>query len=94
MPIRLPEPIWPSWVLSVASSMMSIKVFAPSFMLASGTPSMLPERSSTNTMSVGLETISGAAVNASVTRKEPSQGIRSVLITLLEFVTPMRVTSF
>ena len=53
IPIRLPEPIYPSCTPSVASSMMSIKVLAPSFMLASGAPAMLPERSSTSTMSVG-----------------------------------------
>lgn len=89
MPRRLPEPIWPSWLLSVASSMMSMKVLAPSFMAARGVPIMLPERSSTSTMSVGLEMISGAAVRARVTRRAPPQGMRSVLMTLLEFVTPI-----
>ena len=93
-PIRLPEPIWPSLVLSVASSMRSIKVLAPSFKFASGLPVMLPERSRTRTISVGLETMSGAAVSARVTRRAPSQRMRSVLMTLLEFVTPMCVTSF
>ncbi len=55
---------------------------------------MLPERSSASTISVGLVRISGAAVGASVTRKEPSQAMRSALRTLFELVTPMRVTSF
>ena len=53
IPILLPEPICPSIVPSVASSMMSMKVLAPAFMLASGAPLILPERSSTSTMSVG-----------------------------------------
>ena len=44
---------------------MSMNVFAPAFMLASGTPLILPEQSSTRAMSVGLETMSGAAVSAS-----------------------------
>ena len=55
---------------------------------------MLPERSRISTISVGLETISGAAVSARVTRSAPSQVMLSVLITLLEFVTPICVTSF
>ena len=53
IPIRLPMPMLPSWVPSVASSMISINVLAPAFMLASGAPDMLPERSSTSAMSVG-----------------------------------------
>ena len=63
-------------------------------MLASGVPVMLPERSSTSAMSVGLVMISGAAVRARVTRKDPSQSIRSWLMTLFEFVIPIRITSF
>ena len=55
---------------------------------------MLPERSSTSAMSVGLVMISGAAVRARVTRKDPSQSIRSWLMTLFEFVIPIRITSF
>ena len=74
--------------------MMSMKVFAPVFMLVSGVPVILPERSSTSAMSVGVEIISGAAVRASVTFREPSQSILSALITLLEFVIPIRITSF
>ncbi len=66
MPMRLPEPICPSGAPPVASLMISINVFAPSFKLASAEPLMLPERSSTSTISVGLETISGAAVSDSV----------------------------
>src|SRR5699024_5961105 len=61
MPILLPEPICPSCPLSVASSMMSINVLAPALRLARGGPAILPERSRTRTMSVGLEAISGAA---------------------------------
>ena len=91
--IRLPEPI-SSGAPPVASAMMSIKVLDPSFMLLRGTPAMLPERSSSSTMSVGFEMISGAAVSARVTRRDPSQLIRSVLINLFEPVTPICVTSF
>ena len=47
--------------------MISMKAFAPSFRLASAEPAMLPERSSTSTISVGLAMISGAAVSDSVT---------------------------
>ena len=89
MAMRLPEPMLPLWEPPVASAMISIKVLAPSFMLASGVPVMLPERSKTRTMSVGLATMSGAAVRARVTFREPSQSIRSVLMTLFEFVTPI-----
>ena len=89
MPIWLPKPIWPLAVPPVDSAMMSMKVLAPVFILASGVPVMLPERSSTRTMSVGFAIISGAAVSASVTRREPSQSIRSRFISLLEFVTPI-----
>ena len=67
MPMRLPEPICPSAAPSVASSMMSMKVSAPAFMLARGRPVMLPDRSRTRTMSVGLDMMSGAAVRARVT---------------------------
>ena len=66
-----------------------MNVFTPSFMLASGVPAMLPERSRTSAISVGLVIISGAAVSASVTLSDPSQSILSVLITLLELVRPI-----
>ena len=91
MPIRLPEPICPLAVPPVDSAMMSIKVLAPVFMLESGVPVMLPERSSTRTISVGLVIISGAAVSASVTRSDPSQSILLRFISLLELVTPICV---
>lgn len=71
IPMRLPEPIFPSWLLSVASSIISIKVFAPAFILARGDPVILPERSSTKTISVGFEAMSGAAESARVTFKVP-----------------------
>ena len=73
MAIRLPDPIVPSCVLSVASSMMSIKVSAPDFIFASGLPAMLPERSSTRTISTGLLVISGAAASERIIWKRPSQ---------------------
>lgn len=75
IPMRLPDPIWPSSAPSVASSIMSMNVLAPIFMFAKGAPVMLPERSSTKTISVGFETMSGAAVKASDTRRDPSQEI-------------------
>ena len=56
---------------------------------AGGVPVMLPERSNTSAISVGLVTMSGAAVRAKVTFREPSQSIRSALRTLLEFVIPI-----
>ena len=65
--MRLPEPIWPSCVPSVASSIMSINAFAPFFRFASALPAILPDRSRISTMSVGFDTISGAAVNDSFT---------------------------
>lgn len=74
MPMRLPEPIFQS-ELSVDSSIISMNVFAPAFIFASGAPVMLPERSKTSTISVGFETISGVAVSASVTFNVPSQSI-------------------
>ena len=89
MPMRLPEPISPEPEPPVDSEMMSINVFAPSFMSASGAPLMLPEQSSASTMSVGLVTISGAAVRARVILNEPSQHIAAVSATLLELVTPI-----
>lgn len=58
-------------------------------MLASGLPVMLPERSNTRTMSVGLEEISGAAANAKVTFNVPLQSMRSTLICLFELVIPI-----
>ena len=89
IPIRLPDPICPSWALSVASSIISINVFAPAFILARGDPAMLPERSSTRAMSVGFEEISGAAERARVTFSIPWQSIRLTLICLFEFVIPI-----
>ena len=94
MPMRLPEPIWPLAVPPVASAMISINVFAPVFILARGVPAILPERSNTRTISVGLEMISGAAVRESVTRRDPSQSMRVALMTLFEFVTPIVLPSF
>ena len=91
MPMRLPEPISPDAWPPVDSEMISINVLAPVFMLASGSPVMLPDRSSTRAMSVGLVTISGAAVSARVTFRDPSQSMRSILITLLELVIPIVV---
>ena len=55
MPMRLPEPISPSGCPPVDCEMMSMKVLAPVFMLASGVPAILPERSRIRAMSVGLE---------------------------------------
>ena len=88
-PMRLPEPIWPSAAPPVASARMSMKVFAPSFMLARGVPAMLPERSRTRAMSVGLAMMLGAAVSARVTCRDPSQSTRRTLTVLLAFVTPI-----
>ena len=65
--MRLPEPICPSCVPSVASSMMSINALAPFFRFANALPAMLPERSRISTMSVGFDTISGSAVKDSRT---------------------------
>ena len=90
IPMRLPEPICPSLFPSVASSMISMKVLAPSFMLASGVPLMLPERSSTRTMSAGFSKISGAAVIARETLAVPSHFMVSTLIFLLELMMPIR----
>ena len=50
---------------------------------------MLPERSRTKTISVGLEEISGAAESASVTFSVPLQLICVASICLLELVTPI-----
>ena len=41
--------------------MMSMNVLTLAFRAAKGSPSMLPEQSSTMTMSAGLETMSGPA---------------------------------
>lgn len=51
------------------------------------------ERSSTSAISVGLVIISGAAVSARVTRRVPSQSIRSTLTVLLELVMPIQNAS-
>ncbi len=59
MPIRLPEPICPSGVPSVASSIISINLLAPLFKLSSGLPAMLPDLSRIRTISVGEVVISG-----------------------------------
>ena len=59
----------------VDSEMISIKVLAPTFISAKGAPLMLPERSSTRTISVGFSTISGAAVRARVILKVSPQHI-------------------
>ena len=91
MAIRLPEPIFPSWELSVASSIMSIKVFAPIFMFSRGTPAILPERSRTRAISVGLDAMSGAAARARVTVRVPSQLIWVWEICLLEFTIPIKL---
>lgn len=55
---RDPEPICPSCVPSVASSIISINGLAPFFRFARAQPAMLPERSKISTISVGLDTIS------------------------------------
>ena len=68
---------------------MDQDAFAPSFILASGSPAILPERSSIRTMSVGLDTISGAAVSDSKILKEPPHSIFDKFSSLLEFVTPI-----
>ena len=94
IPMRLPAPISPVGWPPVDWAMISINVFAPAFILTSGVPAILPERSRTRAISTGLDMISGAAVSASVTFKEPSQSICWVLITLFEFVIPIRITSF
>ena len=94
IPMWLPEPIFPSWELSVDSSIISIKVFAPSFILARGLPVMLPERSSTRTMSVGLEEISGAAESPRVTFTIPSQSILETSISLFAFVMPITLPPY
>ena len=74
--------------------MISIKVFAPAFILARGGPAILPERSSTRAISTGFDIISGAAVRASVTFSVSPHAICPVLSTLFEFVIPIRITSF
>ena len=74
--------------------MMSMNVFAPTFILASGVPAILPERSKTRTMSVGFEEISGLAARASVTFNVPLQSIWSTLICLFELVTAHMVASY
>ena len=74
--------------------MISMNVSAPAFILVSGVPVILPERSSTSAISVGLVTISGAAVSARVTRRVPSHSIRSTLIVLLELVMPIQKPPF
>ena len=89
IPMELPFPIVPSWEPSVAWSMMSIKALAPSFMFSSGLPAMLPERSSTSTISVGLDEISGEAESARVTFSVPSQSICVTFICLFAFVIPI-----
>ena len=94
IPIRLPEPMVPSPAPSVASSMISINVSAPAFMFSRGLPAMLPDRSSTRTISAGLAEISGAAERARVTFSVPSQSICDRLISLLEFVIPIVVLRF
>ena len=73
----------------MASAMMSMKVLAPSFRFARGSPCMLLERSRVRTMSVGSVIISGAAVRDNVTSREPSQAIWFGLMVLLELVTPI-----
>ena len=93
IPIRLPEPMVPS-APSVASSMISINVSAPAFMFSRGLPAMLPDRSSTRTISAGLAEISGAAERARLTFSVPSQSICDRLISLLEFVIPIVVLRF
>ena len=71
IPIALPEPIVPSFVPSVDSSMMSMNALAPAFRLSKGTPAILPDLSSISTMSVGELTMSGDALSASITLKLP-----------------------
>ena len=94
MPMRLPAPISPAGWPPVDSAMISIKVFAPAFILARGVPAILPERSSTRAISTGFDIISGAAVRASVTFSVSPHAICPVLSTLFEFVIPIRITSF
>ena len=62
---------------------------APFFRFSSGLPAMLPERSRISTISVGLETISGAAVSPSVTSKVPPQGTVPVFSSFVELVMPI-----
>ena len=61
-------------------------------MLVSGLPDILPERSSTSTMSVGVLLMSGEADSASVTFKEPEQSIRSMLMVLFELFSPIVIS--
>ena len=70
--------------------MISINVFTPIFRSARDCPAMLPERSRMSTMSVGLLTISGAAVMPMVTSRVPLQGMAVIPpIDLLELIIPI-----
>ena len=53
--------------------MMSMNVLTLAFMAAKGSPSMLPEQSSTMTMSAGLETMSGPAERERISSTSPPQ---------------------
>ena len=69
-----------------ARRLFSVAVF---FRQPYGAPVMLPERSSTSTISVGFSTISGEAESASVIFTLPPQFISVTSTVLLELVTPM-----
>lgn len=92
MAIRLPEPM-PA-PPPVDWAMMSMKVSAPSFMLASGTPAILPDRSSTSTISTGFSTILGAAERPNCTPSWPPQRISCWSMILLELVMPILMPPF
>ena len=54
---------------------LTVTLNGTNYQIQRGVPVMLPERSSTRTMSVGFDMMSGAAVSARVTRSEPLQSI-------------------
>ena len=93
-PMRLPLPISPEDAPPVASAMMSTNASAPFFILVNASPVILPERSSTRTMSVGFVIISGDAVSDNVTSTVPSHKMLFVLTVLLAKLTPTVMPPF
>ena len=66
--------------------------FAPFFKFASGLPDMLPERSKTRMISVGLVKIFGSAVKESLTLNVPPQSMLETFNSLFELVIPIELT--